>query len=210
MRAHLSIYPTNKFSTRVVSFYSGVRRAQSTEHTMGKLSKFEKFIKHEIANTDFDELYKKKKARDASPPPVKAEKKVVKKKKVKREKKPKDPNAPTKANGVFFLWSNSPGVKAAMTKSLGEKPDITAVRAWKSAQWHALTDEQREPWYRMNAEEKERYARQQAEYEKTGTFTKAGPVPPPVAPKAKVEAPKAKAEAPSSSDSDSSDDSSSS
>jgi len=172
---------------------------------MGKLSKFEKFVKHEITHTDFIELYKNrdKKSRDASPPPVQTEKKAGKKKKTKKEKKPKDPNAPTKANGVFFLWSNSPSTKAAMIKALGDKPEISAVRAWKSEQWKALSEEQKAPWYRMNAAEKERYARQHAEYTKTGTFTKDAPPPPPVAPKGKA------APAPSSSD-DSDDDSSSS
>jgi len=159
---------------------------------MGKLSKFQKFVRASIAETDFVALYKStgkrkvKKETERDDSPVRPTKKgkgkkteAARPKKVSaaKGKKKKDPAAPKGAISAAFAFMNHPVNKEACKKALGEEFKADTGREWISKRWAALTTEERQPWIDVQRAEEARYKRQMEEFKKTGKYTEEARTP---------------------------------
>jgi high mobility group protein B3 len=142
---------------------------------MGKLSKFQKFVRASIAEIDFVELYKsegKRRKRDDSPPRKKVKAKKESTPRVKKEgRKKKAEGEPKGPISAAFTFMNYQPNKEACRKALGDKYEAKAAKAWMGNKWKSLSDDERKPWMDVQRADEARHKRQMEQFKKTGQFT---------------------------------------
>ncbi|KAH7709166.1 high mobility group protein [Aphelenchoides avenae] len=77
----------------------------------------------------------------------------------KRGRKPKDPNAPKRPLGPYFLWLNA-------NRHQFTQPGMRVTDVTKAAgiAWAAMSNEEKEHWQERASEDKQRYDREMADY----------------------------------------------
>lgn len=90
-------------------------------------------------------------------------------KKEKKEKKAKDPNAPKRNISAYIHYCNS---TRDITKVLHPKMDYANITKVLSANWKALSSDQRAVWDAKAAADKERYQKDLARYKETDQYAR--------------------------------------
>lgn len=152
---------------------------------MGKIQKFEAFVKRAVVqlieDTDFVAQYNKRKFSSRDKSPVRHDKKADdhEQSKPKRQGRKKDPNAPKKKKGLYFLWANDPTVREQASKELGGSANRTDVNAYLSKLWAEKKGDAEyfKKWQTIVDEDVKRYDAEFAQYKANGSFT---PYVPPV------------------------------